>query len=202
MSDPNMTPRDLLNRVLECPMVCSTRAEIWHRYLSAITDGQALEFGVWNGRSINYMADVRPNASFVGFDSFEGLPEAWVTGHPAGHFKTDLKKIKWRSNISIRAGWFQDTLPKFVDSTHKSRRRIQAIHIDCDLGSSTRAVFKALTSLILVDKPILLFDEFYNYPGYENHEFQAFLDWHNETHAPFQVIARIASRQQVLIELL
>jgi hypothetical protein len=66
----------LIQSVLDAPKL-RTREALWHMYLSAITDGKALEFGVCNGHSINYMAAVRPEASFHGFDSFNGLPESW-----------------------------------------------------------------------------------------------------------------------------
>lgn len=196
-----MTFYDLRDLVLAAPMVCSTRGEIWHRYLTGITVGQALEFGVWNGRSINYMAEVRPDALFTGFDSFEGLPEPWVRGHQAGHFKTDVSKVKWRDNVRIRAGWFNDTLPPFMAEPPATRLAVQGVHIDCDLGSSTRTVLSTLTPWLREDKPLLLFDEFYNYPGYEEHEFRAFLDWVNETGQPFRVLARNVKHQQVLIQL-
>ena len=90
---------DLKQQIIDAPHTCKTRGEIWHHYLSKIHDGAALEFGVWNGRSINYMAEVRPDATFYGFNSFEGLPENWIPNHPAGHFKTDVDKIKTRDNI-------------------------------------------------------------------------------------------------------
>lgn len=195
-----MTFYDLKDRIQAAPHECSTRGEIWHRYLSGITTGQALEFGVWNGRSINYMAEVRPDALFHGFDSFEGLPEPWVRGHPAGHFKTDVSKVKWRDNVRIHAGWFNDTLPPFM--SEQPRRRVEGVHIDCDLGSSTRTVLGMLTPWLLEDKPLLLFDELYNYPGYEEHEFRAFLDWVNEQSVDFQVLSRNVKHQQVLIQLL
>lgn len=190
----------LKRRVWSAPNKFKTRPQIWHAYLSGITDGVALEFGVWNGRSINYMADVRPDATFFGFDSFEGLPEAWIANHPAGHFKTDETKLKVRPNVRLWKGWFKDSLPLYKKT--KPAGRIQGVHIDCDLGSSTRTVLDELTVEIIEDKPLLLFDEFYNYEGYEAHEFQAFLDWSNRYGVKFEVVARNVRHQQVLIAIL
>jgi hypothetical protein len=193
---------ELKDLVLRAPGVCKTRGEIWHRYLSGIRDGNAFEFGVWNGRSINYMAEVRPDALFTGFDSFEGLPEAWIAGHPAGHFKTDVSKVKWRENVHLEVGWFDITLPAFLARSHAPWRQLQGVHIDCDLGSSTATILSHLGEWIRRDKPMLLFDEFYNYAGYEDHEFKAFLDWVNNTGTPFEVVARNVKHQQVLIQIL
>jgi tRNA G46 methylase TrmB len=41
-------------------------------------DGIYVEMGVCNGRTINFIAALNPEKIIYGFDSFEGLPEAWV----------------------------------------------------------------------------------------------------------------------------
>ena len=49
--------------------------------------GLYLEFGVASGQSINFIASrIPPNQTVHGFDSFEGLPEAWRPGFGAGFF--------------------------------------------------------------------------------------------------------------------
>jgi hypothetical protein len=192
---------ELRNQVLQSPYECLTRGEIWHEYLKDMTNGVALEFGVWNGRSINYMAEVRPKVSFCGFDSFEGLPEDWIRGHPAGHFKTDISNIKWRDNVRLFKGWFNETIPDYKTSD-EYKKHISGIHIDCDLGSSTKTILNELSDKILEDKPKLLFDELYNYNGYEDHEIKAFMDWVNTTGASFKILARNVRHQQVLIQVM
>ncbi|MEA2981509.1 MAG: hypothetical protein QOF09_3332, partial [Alphaproteobacteria bacterium] len=47
-------------------------------------DGLHLEFGVYKGDSINHFAGLSPDVTWYGFDSFEGLPEAWTLGAKAG----------------------------------------------------------------------------------------------------------------------
>ena len=42
--------------------------------------GARLELGVYEGRSINFMAKLDPDWTYHGFDSFEGLPEEWSLG--------------------------------------------------------------------------------------------------------------------------
>lgn len=187
----------LIQSVLNAPKM-RTREALWHIYLSAITDGKALEFGVCNGHSINYMAAVRPEASFHGFDSFTGLPESWKN-HPVGYFATDLSKLKFRENVTLHVGEFEKTLPGYVQVL--SARLLQGIHIDCDLGSSTATVLRHLTQQILDTKPLLLFDEFYNYMGYEQHEAGAFNAWVAKNEVKFEIVARTA-HEQVLIRIL
>ena len=44
------------------------------------TDGVILEFGVFRGGTIRYLAKAVPGRKVHGFDSFEGLPEIWSGG--------------------------------------------------------------------------------------------------------------------------
>lgn len=165
--------------------------------MSSVESGDScLEFGVWYGTSINWMANTRPDSVFHGFDSFDGLPEAWIKGHPKGHFKVDRTRLKWAPNVVIHEGWFEDTLAGFTPEN------LKLIHIDCDLGSSCDTVFSKLEAPILEQKPLLLFDEFYNYLGYEDHEFMSFLKFVNRTGALFKVVGRNILHQQALIQIL
>ncbi len=59
--------------------------------------GHYMEFGVFEGKSINYLASLNKKVTFHGFDSFEGLPEQWFMGHKViekGHFAvSELPKV-------------------------------------------------------------------------------------------------------------
>tara|TARA_B110000971_G_scaffold164349_1_gene168225 strand:+ start:392 stop:952 length:561 start_codon:yes stop_codon:yes gene_type:complete len=134
-------------------------------------EGLICEFGVWKGESINHIARKKPQKIHA-FDSFEGLPETWLSSHKKGHFA--LKNLPiFEENIVIHKGWFDDTLPKFVK---ESTENISFLHIDCDLYSSTKTIFKSL-DLQIVEGTIILFDEYFNYPFWEHHEFKAFQEF-------------------------
>lgn len=134
-------------------------------------EGLICEFGVWKGESINHIARKKPQKIHA-FDSFEGLPETWLSSHKKGHFA--LKNLPvFEENIVIHKGWFDDTLPKFVK---ESTENISFLHIDCDLYSSTKTIFKSLDLQIVVGT-IILFDEYFNYPFWEHHEFKAFQEF-------------------------
>ncbi|MDI1314807.1 class I SAM-dependent methyltransferase [Prosthecobacter sp.] len=188
---------ELMKQVMDAPKL-RTREAIWHLYLTEITDGKALEFGVYKGGSINYMAAVCPEAAFHGFDGFIGLAESW-RNLPAGYFSTDLSKLKFRENVILHVGEFEKTLPEYVNLP--SGRLLQAIHIDCDLGSSTATALRHLTQQIIETKPLILFDEFYNYAGYEQHEAGAFSEWSTQNAVKFEIVAR-TTHEQVLIRIL
>lgn len=175
-----------------------TRQQLWHYCMNSVLLGDiCAEFGVWHGTSINWMANTRPENKFHGFDSFDGLPEDWIRGHPKGHFKVDRSKLKFAANVELHEGWFEDTLKDFV-----LPERLSLLHIDCDLGSSTTAVLNLLQEKIAKDKPLILFDEFYNYVGYEDHEFKSWLDFTNKTGIKGEVVAHNSNHQQALIQIL
>lgn len=130
--------------------------------------GLWLEFGVSGGATLRRIAAARGQARVVGFDSFDGLPEAWRPGYPAGSFKTNgPPKI---DGVEVVAGLFQDTLPKFVANWLSSS--ITFLHIDCDLYSSADTVLRHVAPW-LTTGAFVVFDELLYYPGFEQHEIKA-----------------------------
>ncbi|MEO1777186.1 MAG: TylF/MycF/NovP-related O-methyltransferase [Pseudomonadota bacterium] len=119
-----------------------------------------LEFGVWQGRSMEFWSSrfTNPASRFYGFDSFEGLPEDWNKKHPKGTFST-AGKIPSTQDSRVRycAGWIQNTLPDFVKEHDLSGKTVLC-HIDVDLYSATLFVLGFLWSKI--DRMYLVFDEF------------------------------------------
>lgn len=133
----------------------------------APTGGMALEFGVATGDSLQIIAEARRGSEVYGFDSFEGLPEAWLNGMPAGTFAQE--QLPEVPGADLVVGWFDDTLPQFLDE-HPGP--VDFVHVDSDLYSSAKTVLE-LVGPRLRPGSIVHFDEFYNYPGWERHEFRA-----------------------------
>ncbi len=156
----------------------------------ASPDGVALEFGVFSGKTLSVITQHFPLKSF-GFDSFEGLPEDWRDGFPKGTFAMSGFPIVHGAIIFI--GWFQDTLNKFKDEYNQ---KISFIHLDADLYSSTKYVLNGLNERI---EPgcILLFDEFMNYEGFEEHEYRAFNEWCSEFSRVCIPIAYTSTHEQM-----
>jgi Macrocin-O-methyltransferase (TylF) len=196
-----ITP-DILIQLLKHSESFYTRQHIWHKFLSFMNQKDVcLEFGVNFGKSINYMADVRPKNTFIGFDSFDGLPEDWTRTAKKGRFKTDFSKLKFNKNVKIEKGMFDTNLPVFLKTNSKHLHRIHLLHIDCDLYSSTSTVLSLLEDTIIKNKPYILFDEFYNYNEYLDHEFRAFLEFVNKVNCQFHIVGRNIKHQQVLIKI-
>ena len=152
---------------------CHGRQQMYEMALSHVRiDGLYLEFGVQNGKSINLLAKYVKDI-IHGFDSFEGLPEPWFDDFEKGVFSTNKKIPDVAENVQIHVGWFNETLPKFK-STYDGK--IAFMNIDCDLYSSTKFVFDTLRDRI-VEGTVIVFDEYFNYPGWKNHEFRAFQEF-------------------------
>ncbi len=192
---------DLKAQVYAAPAF-KTRQQMWHECIERIGAGDtALEFGVWQGTSINYMANARPDSAFHGFDSFDGLPEDWIRNNPKGTFRVaDRAKLKFAPNVTVHDGMFDDTIPRFVRTTQLDR--LAFIHVDCDLGRSCDTVLSNLAEAINATKPLILFDEFYNYLGFEDHEFLSFLNFINSTGTEFKVVGRNINHWQAMVQIL
>ena len=139
-----------------------------------------LEFGVYKGTTMKWWLENNKNANaqFYGFDTFEGLPEAW------GHYEKGGMTVNHQfpditdSRVKFIKGLFQDTVLNFTKSTELNKKLI--IHIDADLYSSTLFVLTTLAQY-MKKGDIIIFDEF-NVP---NHEFRAWQDFVNSYYIKF-----------------
>ena len=155
-------------------------------------EGLFCEFGVFTGGTINHIAGSTKSVVY-GFDSFEGLPEGWY-GLEKGHFAVgNLPKVL--PNVRLIKGWFNETLPKFIAEHSET---LTFLHVDCDLYSSTKVVFDALARKI-VPGTIILVDEYFNYPNWDNGEFKAFREFISNSPFGYDYIGYNRFGQQVAL---
>jgi len=159
-----------------------------------------LEFGVATGRTINHFARRLPREQIHGFDSFVGLPESWHYLMPRGCFH-QTRAPRVRSNVTLHTGLFDDTLPRFLNARTSLQEHIAFMHIDCDLYSSTRTVLE-LTRSQLRPGTVILFDEYFNYPGWHLDEFRAWQEFVAQSGIRYEYIARVNSHQQCAVRIL
>ena len=162
-----------------------------------VPPGLALEFGVFKGATISHLAGVAPDTQFFGFDSFMGLPEQW-SGNRYSKLNFDRKgKIpKVPTNVTIFEGWFHDTLPRFLVQHNEP---IAFMHIDCDIYSSTKTVLD-LTAGRFAPGAVLVFDEFFNYVGFEMHEYKAFFEFIERFDVKYRFIGYSGQQVSVVID--
>jgi hypothetical protein len=174
-----------MSRHAGCQAFAGFSNDVLTRALAASPDsGTTLECGVYFGRSLRIIAAATPGPVH-GFDSFQGLPEAWHAGEPEGAYSTGGRLPAMPANVSLHAGWFEDTLPAFFST---GQAPIRLLHVDCDLYASTRTVLAA-AARHLVAGSIVLFDDFLGYPGFEEHELRAFQEHVAEHGMSWEVVA-------------
>ena len=157
--------------------------------------GLALEFGVATGGTLRIIAEtVAADRAVAGFDVFTGLPETWRTGFPEGEFAQEPPVIP---GATVIAGLFEDTLPTYLASNDEP---IAFMHVDCDLYSSTKTVFD-MTGERLAPDAVLVFDEFFNYPGWQQHEYRAWTEFLARSGRSFEYLAYTGNHEQVVVRL-
>ena len=154
-----------------------------------------LEFGTYKGESINLCSKLMPEVNFYGFDTFEGLSESFSIWK-RGRFDIKGKLPKVNKNVSLIKGYFNETLPKFLEE-HKEKAAF--IHIDCDLYSSTKTIFDNIYDRI-VPNTVIQFDEYYNYPCWRNHEFKAFQEFCKKYSVEYEYIGICHMQVAVVIK--
>lgn len=164
----------------------------------SMQNGLMLEFGVFQGRTINYIAKKLLASKIYGFDSFEGLPEVWRDGFGEGAFKmAQLPQVE--SNVELLKGWFDNSLPEFLEAVG-SEISVSYLHVDCDLYSSTKTIFRFLADRIK-SGAVIVFDEYFNYPGWENGEFKAFQEFIVHSGLSYEYLTYNRLHEQVAIKI-
>jgi O-methyltransferase len=132
-----------------------------------------LEFGVFRGDTVRAWTNLNgnPDSRFIGFDSFEGLPERMCASIGKGAFDVGgaIPQIP-DDRVQFVKGWFQRTVPAFLKEFSPRSRLV--IHNDSDLYSSTLYTLARLND-IMVPGTIIIFDEFAS----PLHEFRALNDY-------------------------
>jgi hypothetical protein len=148
---------------LEQAITFSKRPELWADLADRIgtkTKILYLEFGVFAGESMRVWTQLNqnPESSFVGFDTFEGLPESWA-GLPKGYFSTDGNiPVIDDTRVRFEKGLFQATVGPTFRKIDFSKFDQVVVHFDADLFSST--VFSLTQILQYSSEFYAIFDEF------------------------------------------
>ncbi len=135
---------------------------------AATNQGMVLEFGVRHGNSIRQLAELA-SQPIHGFDSFEGIPEDW---HDEGKGSYSTKGVipKVPNNVTLHQGWFDETLPSFLNQNFEP---VRLINIDCDIYTSTITILDLLASRIQ-SGTVIIFDEYIGNQHWREDEFKAF----------------------------
>jgi hypothetical protein len=174
-----------------------TRDGVFSVAAGAIRDAKVLylEFGVYQGASMRWWSGAlrNPDSRLHGFDSFEGLPEAFDDAggkYARGWFSTGGQPPAIDDpRVTFFKGWFNETLPGYSLPEHE----VLFINIDADLYSSTIYVFRALRPHI---KPgVYLYMDDMSRP---DHEPRALEEFFRESGLKFRALAADVTLNNVL----
>lgn len=190
---------DFIEAHLSSAVVFDQREQLWEHALKIMPQtGMILEFGVFEGQSINFIADwlrKRGDTRMAhGFDSFEGLEEDWSgEALPAGYFDQKGKLPAVRAGVRLHKGWIENTLPPFL--AEHSEDPVALIHLDTDTYSPAKCVLANLKPRLRPGS-IIIFDELIGYPNWQAHEYRALVEVLGKTGYEF---LSFTSRQSALI---
>ena len=191
---------DFIEKNMMDAIVCNNRNEVFNCALRHLKfDGIVAEFGVKSGTTIKMLANkpVLKKKTLYGFDSFTGIPEDWSgTKTLKGQLSNQGKIPKLGKNIKLIPGWFSDTLPEFRKN-HKEK--IALFHIDCDLYSSTKDILDNFAK-DFTKGSILIFDEYFNYPNWQNHEHKAWAEFTKKHSIKFKYLCY--AHTQIAVQIL
>jgi hypothetical protein len=161
--------------------------------------GAIVEFGVADGAWLEQLVEICGSLGmqrdFVGFDSFEGLPEpgtadqglGWEKGMFAAPYDAVCQRLRVaaRPNLHLIKGWFEDTtrLPEAL-----AVKRVAYARIDGDLYESAVDSLEWLSGR-LSNKAILVFDDWTFDPN--TGETKAFFEWAPATGYRFELLGHL-----------
>lgn len=152
------------------------RESYWKFVVSRLPNtGLIIECGVFEGLSINFIADRlcarNDDRTVYGFDSFEGLEEDWTGENlAAGHFSLSGSMPVVRPRVELRKGWVQDTISPFL-AEHPAET-VALLHIDTDSYTPARYLLETVKPRFS-SGTIIAFDELIGYPNWQQHEYRA-----------------------------
>jgi hypothetical protein len=183
----------------QAPIYGDRTDHLFHSLQAAPSTGHVLEFGVFQGGSLNWLAQwcsERHDPRVFGLDSFSGLPHAWVRTksgdqYDAGHFAlAGLPAVV--QNAVLVPGFFDATLAPWLAANPGPAA---FVHVDCDLYSSTRCVLRQLNARI-VPGTILVLDDLCSwsnpaaYDTWQKGEWQALIEWLTEFDRRITILSR------------
>jgi hypothetical protein len=149
-------------------------------------EGYFLEFGVYKGGTIRFLARQMGARVIHGFDSFKGLPDKWAGASMTERtFDLHGKLPKVPANVRLHKGLFHESLPKWLQ---ENQGPMAMIHIDCNLYSSTKVILDLLGKSI-VPGTVLVLDEYLNFPNWQQHEFRAFQEFVSANNVDYEYLA-------------
>jgi hypothetical protein len=99
--------------------------------------------------------------------------------------------------VKLFKGWYEDTIPTFLEILQE--RQISILHMDSDTYKPSKFVLASLARN-LKHGSVVIFDEYFGYPNFEQHEFLAWREIVTSEKIEYRYLG--FSDMQVAIEIL
>ena len=165
---------------------------------SFLRSGLYMEFGVRDGLSISFLANLTVGVQWHGFDSFFGLPDAGHTPRSSGNrgwvpftFSRHGVLPEVPQNVRLHAGWFNESVPRFLDTDPAAiNSHVAFMNMDADLFVSTWSVFEAVFERCLHRAgTVISFDELFGTKPILREEFRALKEAQQRFHFSYHFIS-------------
>ena len=206
-ADLEKNPEYYKDTIIHGDMIDIARYKNLLNAISNITlKGYFLEFGVFQGKTINFVAERISNDQLIyGFDSWQGIPDDWHISQSLMDPEKSImfKKGSWsangslpnvKPNVRLISGLFEESLPNFCQEHFTENNITSYLHVDCDLYSSTKTVFDFI-GRTLASGSVIVFDEYHA----TGHEDRAFKEWLIDSKNTATMISTTTSGQCVFI---
>ena len=148
------------------------------------------------GDSIRLLAGLT-GATVHGFDSFLGLPEDWAGAtEKRGAFAGRPRRLP--GNVKIHEGMFSESLPAFLEEARPGH----GFHAR-GLRPLLVGPYRVRTWCVPRIGPgtVIVFDEYFNYPNWQEHEFKAFQEFIGEEDSSYEYLAFCARGGSVAVRI-
>jgi|GEM_PF-1577160 len=140
-------------------------------------EGLLFEFGVYKGKSINYLAEQLDETGdkrrIFGFDSFTGLAgKPRIPEKENNNFNLNGRMPVVLPNVKLHKGVIEETLTTFMDNLKIKDKSIAYLHMDVKQYRSTKYILENLLPH-LKKGSIIDFDNYLGYIGWQQNEFRA-----------------------------
>jgi hypothetical protein len=191
------------NNMFDAVMFLTHKELLDYTVARSNSNGLVLEFGVYKANTLNYLASLvskrSPATTLWGFDSFEGLPNDWsgyIITKETFNLQGQLPKVA--PNVKLVKGFFDRSIDEWLSQQGRPSEPISILHIDSDLYESCKVILDKLDDFI-EPGTFILFDEYFNYPNWQNHEYLAFKEFCRSRSVQYKY--RGFYEQKVLVEI-
>lgn len=169
-----------------------------HAVRSVASSGSFLQCGVRRGRTINFLANVISKDQIIhGFDSFEALPDERSFGRGKRELPLGGEIPRVLQNVRLHKGWPDLTLSPFFQEHPEP---IAFLYLDADGDQMARRIL-AIAKSKFVPGTVIVFEEYFNFPGWEQFVFKAFQECIADTQLQYEYIGCAPRHYSVAVKL-